>query len=368
MASEAVIDIDALLQPIEGDDPAGVDPREDAAASDSYYDLKDARAQARTAERRAFETLDDVAEASSVLAAVAGDWRSVSEGAQRMLASQTKDVEVASWLIEALTRNHGFAGLRDGFRVVAGLVGAFRDGLHPRPDPGEGIEETFSAIAGLNGVDADGPLLQPIRMIRLSDESAPDAALWHERMAETGSETFPKGAVDAALGASSRPGLVRRATELAEAQAALKEMDAALTELCGIDAPPLSRIAEDLEAIETILRRNGGVPAGEAAEPAPADDAAPAADADAAAPATGGAGPAVPGQIQSREQAFEALGRVSDYFRQAEPHSPISYTLDEIVRRGRMPLTDLLVEVLPDEAARHDVLRRLGIDPDRLGS
>ena len=366
MASETGLDIEALLAPIAGDDPAGVDPREDMSASDAYYDLKDARAQARSAERRAFETLEDVAEASSVLAQVAGDWRAVSEGAQEMLASRAKDVEVAGWLIEALARNHGFAGLRDGFRVVAGLVREFGEKLHPRPDEDETIGETFSPIAGLNGVEAEGPLLQPIRMIRLSDASAPDAALWHERMAETGSESFPRGAVDAALQASSKAGLVARARDVAEAKTALTEMDEALTELCGIDAPPVSRIEEALEEIATILRRNGGVESGE--ESASAAEAAAEGAAEPGAPAAPGQaqGPAVPGQIRSREEAFEALGRVSEFFRRTEPQSPISYTLDEILRRGRMPLTDLLAELMPDETTRHDVLRRLGIEPDKM--
>ena len=371
MATAAVIDIEALIAPIEGDDPAGVDPREDVGASDPYYDLKDARAQARDAERRAFESLEDVTEASAVPAMVSGEWRVVSEGAQAMLATRTKDIEIASWLIEALTRSHGFAGLRDGFRVVARLVETYADALHPRPEPGETVEETVSYIAGLVGIDADGPLLQPIRMIRLSDDNAPDATLWAERMALTGSETFPKGAVDAALTASARANLVRRAVDLAEAQTALKEMDDALTALCGIDSPPLARIFEDFEAIETILRRNGGVVPDEAGA-ADTDAAAGAAPAEADAPGDGGmvvaGGPAVSGPIQTREQAFEALGRAAEFFRQSEPHSPTAYVLDELVRRGRMPLTDLLAELMPDEGARHDVLRRLGIDPQRLES
>lgn len=368
MASDPVIDIAALLAPVEGDDPAGVDPREDAAASDAYYDLKDERANARSAERHAFETMEDVAEASSVLAQAAHDWAKVADGAQTMLATQTKDIEVASWLLEALTRTHGFEGLRDGFLVIKGLVETFRDGLHPRPESGETIAETVAPIAGLNGVENDGPLIQPIRMIRLSDPGAPDAALWHEKMAETGSESFPKGAVDAALAASRKPNLVAKAVALSEALEALGEMDEALTQLCGIDAPPVSRIRGEFEEIQALLRRNGGVPPSEAGEePGPEGDAAAEPAGDGAVPAAGGvAVSAPPGQIATREQAFETLERVASFFRRAEPHSPISYTIDEIVRRGRMPLSDLLTEVLPDETARHDVLRRLGIEPGQI--
>lgn len=366
MASEPVIDIPAVLAPIPGDDPAGVDAREDAAVSDAYYDLKDARAQARTAERQAFEELEDPTDASAVMSAVSGDWADVAEAAQKMLATQTKDIEVAGWLLEALVRTHGFPGLRDGFRVVAGLASGFGAGLYPRPDEDETIEETVAPITGLNGIDSDGPLIAPLRMVRLSDPRAPDASLWHERMAETGSASFPKGAVDAALASSDKRVLGQTAVEVGEALEALAEMDAALTDLAGIDAPPLMRIREELEATQAILMRNGAILPGEGEAGGEAAE-----DGAAAGGETGGAvgGPGVggvPGQIQTREQAFEALSRVASFFRRVEPHSPISYTLDEIVRRGRMPMADLLREVLPDDAVRHEVLRKLGIDPKQI--
>jgi carbamoyltransferase len=56
--------------------------------------------------------------------------------------------------------------------------------------------------------------------------------------------------------------------------------------------------------------------------------------------------------------------RVAEFFRRTEPHSPLSYTLEEAVRRGRMTLAELLAEVMPDEEARHAMLSRLGIRPE----
>src|SRR4029077_14235694 len=47
-----------------------------------------------------------------------------------------------------------------------------------------------------------------------------------------------------------------------------------------------------------------------------------------------GGGPA--GQINSREDAFKALLKVSEYSRRAEPHSPVSYALEQAVRWGKM--------------------------------
>jgi type VI secretion system protein ImpA len=102
---------------------------------------------------------------------------------------------------------------------------------------------------------------------------------------------------------------------------------------------------------------------------APAD----AAGAEAAAP--GGEAPATPasgvlgriavspGQIASREDALHALGQIADFFRRSEPHSPLSYTLDEAVRRGRMTWPELLAEVVADTDTRNTILNTLGIRP-----
>lgn len=101
-----------------------------------------------------------------------------------------------------------------------------------------------------------------------------------------------------------------------------------------------------------------------------AQDGAGAGDEDAAAPVTGAGQPAsatasvsVEGQIRTREDAFRTLQKVAEFFRQTEPHSPISYTLEDVVRRGRMPLPALLAELMPDQEARRTFLVAAGIKP-----
>ena len=72
---------------------------------------------------------------------------------------------------------------------------------------------------------------------------------------------------------------------------------------------------------------------------------------------------ASPGQVASREDALRALGEIANFFRRTEPHSPLSYTLDEAVRRGRMTWPELLAEVVADMDARNSILTTLGIRP-----
>ena len=69
------------------------------------------------------------------------------------------------------------------------------------------------------------------------------------------------------------------------------------------------------------------------------------------------------GRIQSREDAFRSLLQVAEFFKRTEPHSPISYALEQAVRWGRMPLPDLLAELIPEEAARLQLFKLVGISP-----
>ena len=94
MASPHIIDIDELLQPISADSPQGSDIREDSSPTSLYYQIKDARNAARAAERA---SLFDPDEASNVL----NEWRPILDLAPTILKENSKDLEVASWLLEA---------------------------------------------------------------------------------------------------------------------------------------------------------------------------------------------------------------------------------------------------------------------------
>ena len=65
--------------------------------------------------------------------------------------------------------------------------------------------------------------------------------------------------------------------------------------------------------------------------------------------------------IPSRDHALMMLEAIAEFFRQTEPHSPIPYTLEQTVRWGRMPLPDLLAELIPDKTAREHYFRMVGI-------
>ena len=59
------------------------------------------------------------------------DWPAVTEIATEVLATKSKDLQVAGWLAEALLKRYGFPGLRDGLQLMRELQERFWDELYP---------------------------------------------------------------------------------------------------------------------------------------------------------------------------------------------------------------------------------------------
>jgi type VI secretion system protein ImpA len=84
-----------------------------------------------------------------------------------------------------------------------------------------------------------------------------------------------------------------------------------------------------------------------------------------AAPSSTAAGESAPSSapLGSREEALRSLAAIAEFFRRTEPLSPLSYTVQEAVRRARMSWPELLEEIVPDMSLRAQILISLGIRP-----
>ncbi len=368
MALPQVIDIDALLQPISEETPSGADPRSDSSPTSLYYRTKDARNAARSAERAAVE----------IGGAPPEEWGTVADTAGEILGGHGKDLEIAAWLIEALLRQDGFAGLRDGLKVMTGLVTGFWESCYPELDE-DGVEGKVSAVAGLNGSGAVGTLIQPIRLVPLTQGSQGSFSLWNYEQAtdlakvtdsNRRQERIDNGAVTMEQfmeSVADTPAAFFGETQSAivEALAALADMSAAFDAVAGVDAPPVSALRELLEEISRSITHFAADKLAVANYSATSDDPAPAVEGEAAA-AAGETTTVVVRKTegyQSREEALAELSRIAAYFRKTEPHSPMSYTLDDAVRRARMSLPELLLELVEDPSHLQRILLAAGIKP-----
>ena len=368
MATAEVLDLAKLSAALDGDQPAGIDLRGDSSPGAPYYAVKDARGAARNAERQLMSGGDE--------AAVTPDWRPVLVTAVKVIAEKSKDLEIASYLIEALVRLHGFAGLRDGFRLVNELVERFWDGLYPLPDE-DGLETRVAPLTGLNGADTEGTLINPIAHVRLTaGQSVGPYAYYHYQQALTVSQITDEVAREAKLkqGAVSLPMFERAVAEtpgsfftnlmddLTTCLDVFARLDSALQDKCGSNAPPTSNIRSALEAcrdaVQHVARDKLAISA-----PAPADGEAPEV---VTAGGTVQTGESI-GALRGREDALQTLLKVADFFRRTEPHSPLSYALEQAVRWGRMSLPELVAELIPEEAPRMGFFKQVGIRPESGG-
>jgi type VI secretion system protein ImpA len=359
MASPAVLDIAALLAPIDGDPPTGIDLRQ-ANDGAEYYRLRDIRAEARDAQRTA-ETGDESEQGAAAVRAAQG-WRDLGEACSGLIAGTSKDLELACWLIEAKIREAGFAGLRDGFKVAAGLVTTYWDNLYSIVDEDDSTAKG-QPVASLNGIGSDGTLLAPMRSIAITPDNHPGPfAFWQ---ADAALKKGDLTEIEANAREADRRFYPNLLADIGEAKAALSELTEALREkMGGANMPPTTQLRDALDQIAEMIRRIAGPLA---AEPDEASDAGGDAAAETGASMGGGgggrAGTARPGSFETREQAFAMLLAVAKFFRDREPHSPLSYTLEEAVRRGRMPLPELLSELLGDDETRNRLLMNAGIKP-----
>ncbi|MDP4025124.1 type VI secretion system protein TssA [Methylobacterium sp. NEAU 140] len=368
MSLPPVIDIEAILAPIAEDRPAGTDPRENASNVSPYYRLKDARAAARAEERAAIDADAPVPEA----------WSTVIDLAVALLASQAKDLEAATWLTEALIRVEGFAGLRDGITVLARLSQTFWDDLYPQPDE-DGLEIRISPVAGLAGSGATGTLDRPIRNTPLTDGGAGRFSFWHFEQANDLEKIADPDRREARIAAGTisletfRKSVAETPIEilrdtlltLGECETAVALLSDTLDQAAGLDAPSFTPLQELLAAVAGCLRYVAAdrLAASAEVEAVAAADAAPAADGSAApgAVAVGGSAVRRPGEFENREEALTVLSQIGAYFRRTEPHSPISYTIEHAVRRGRMSLPELLKELARDPDHVQHILSVAGI-------
>jgi type VI secretion system protein ImpA len=289
-----------ILQPLAGDSPVGPDLRH--VSGETIYSRLSSRMEEDQRYRR-----------SSEFEGAAADWRAVVREAQDSLTTESKDMEVATWLTRGLYRTAGLAGLNAGLLLIQQLQEKFWETLHP--------------------TDLD------VRRGRLG---------WLEdRLVEDLTETRE------ALPAEA--GVLRRTRDQGnKLVAVLKAWIPAMQKLYGKDAPDLARVLKELQGLVTevtdrLAQTNEPM---EVAEVPPAEG-----DAQQVAASAGpriSAGPA-----RSREDALRQLDVLADYFTAAEPLGPIGPALRRVARWARGSLDGWLAEMIEDDRVLQAIYKTL---------
>jgi type VI secretion system protein ImpA len=341
----AVIDVDRLLQPLEGDSPTGAD-----LEYDPEFGALDLAARARPEQQMG----------DAVISGEEPDWPEVRRRALSLL-ERTKDLRVAVILARALVHTDGIRGLADGLRLVDQMVEQWWEPLHPHLDPDDDLDPTLRLNILLELADADASL-RPLRRAPIIETRAfgrvslRDVDLATGQEEPVSEEKPPEPAtIDAAFLECDLDDLQAASDAFEQAATRLRHLESQLTEQVGSGALP------DLSPLEALLRRGREVVAERlgrrgVGEPAAGSPDAAAGDAPASAAAATGAAPAADGAIRGREDVIRLLDRICEFYRHNEPSSPVPLLLQRAKRLVSKDFLDILRDIAPDAVAQAEAV------------
>jgi type VI secretion system protein ImpA len=369
MQSPEILDFSEILSPISDENPGGEDPRTVEGGGPARL-IRTARDESYGVEKQHRREPGKYALSDC-------RWDEVIALSTKFLAEAAKDYDIAAFLCEALLREQGYAGLRDGFRLARQMSEHFWDNMYPEPRDGD----YTTRVRMLKGLFQNNVLVIPIKEIPLTEGRA-FTQLDYEQAHSLADVTDPDDRRDA-IGAGRRDVTVGQFQQdardssiefyqllFADLNACLDELgklDETLKEQCGEDSsgqptsPPVREVADALRdcigTVETVAgdRLAVAAPDQSSADEEQTDDQV----------SRSGISDRSDGQELTRESALAKLRELAEFFQQTEPHSPVSYHIHEAVRWGKMALPELLSELIADEESRNKVFKRVGIkQPD----
>jgi type VI secretion system protein ImpA len=341
MASEPFLDLDELLQPIPGDNPAG-----EPVSYEIRQELDEDR---REVDPEAFAPDDPMRPDKPKPA----DWTGIVRKTTDTLRQTTKDLLVSTRLLEALTKLHGFEGLRDGLGLLARLVGECWDRLNPPIEDGD-VEIRLGPFIWLDDPDHGARFPTTLRMLPLilGSDGAYGWLQW--KATQEGRGTLTADDLEKAIQATPVEHLRTTAVAITASLEHLNALTENLNARMGTAAPGLAGVRQALEGCrvltEQLLQRKGE---GAAAPAAPAAD--------------GQAAPAGPARSAgTRAEAYRQLEQAADLLQELEPHSPIPYFIRRAVALGRLPYPLLMRELIRDANLLAELNREMGIKDDGI--
>lgn len=325
------MDVEALLAPVSDDEPAG---------ADLYGDPE------RTEIELAFEPDAEV------------DWRHIVQLIEAQ-AGRTKDVWLGVYLARAGARMGRLDVVTGGCEFLAGLFEHYWEMMHPTLD-----ELGFQGRKGpCESLTRIGEFLGPLRRVvlfshpRLGSYTGDDL----RRFADEGAAADGYGMFRAAVEETEPATFEEVLDQLDRMEGALRLVDAVLVaEADGDTGTDFTPTYEVVGGIRKALRPfvTG------AQDPSTSDEPDDAAD-DAPVASRGGEG-RIGGRVESRADVGRAFDAVIDYYRRAEPSSPVPVALARLRAWVDMDFMEILKDIAPNSVddAASVLLRRPSEDEE----
>ncbi len=297
------------------------------------------------------------------------DWPSVSKHCVNGLATRSKDLQLATWLLEAEIARHGFRAIAPCLYLISQLCEHYWD--HVFPLDAEYRENLFRWI--------NEKLLSPLRLVPFTETGAVREFGWadweqaqhnEQVRAALGSkgeaqlEGTTLSQFTGALSSSPSPFLAQNHEHLRDALAALNMLDGLLDAQLGRDAPSFGSLHSLIENI-TLMLGSELRKRGYSAQPKPVavpDITSTPNDSPTAAVLTENkAETAQPLRDGDRDSVYAALANIANTLARLEPHSPVPYLIRRAVDWGQLNTAELYQEVFVRCEGHISIFELLGL-------
>lgn len=355
---------DDLYNPIPGENPSGQDIR----YSPIYDKIKEARRQDEDLDQGAWKRERKLA-----------DYGVAAKLTQEAIATQSKDLQLAAWLAEALLHNEGFAGLEQGLTCCCELISRFGlqlfpacddDDLEPLTAPldwlGSCLEVPVKMVA-LNSARHNWFQFTESRLLGYEDKSA-DANQKKAREKAIKDGRLAPEEFDKSFDATLKAFYVTQENSLRASIKKIQQLDEVANATFGNQAPSFSRLSSALEQVLHIVHQllekkrqtePDPEPAVAAVEPTvqKADD-----HGATSAPISTSAAPIsfdFTTEPPHRRSVIENIAAAAAFLRKTEPFSPAPYLMLRGLRWGELRVAAAFGDSTLLEAPPTEVRRRI---------
>lgn len=361
---DTITDLDTYLQGISPDSPQGVDMK---------YSME------YTAIREASREDLDLPQGVWVQDLKSADWEKVQELCITILKTQSKDIQITAWLIEAWMSLYGMRGLKQGFQLLLQMSQKYWDIAYPSINP-EDPEYRGSPYNWINE-----KLSERLNKIYITYPEDPDLltySFYQYLEVHREEEVKVRGAQpdhpDRGWSVSDFKASLRKTPDsffetfledLHETLGIIKTLQSFLDSKMGSEGPSLYRVRDNLEVFEVfvkqILAERGtkDIPQ-EEAEQAGLISEVPSIELKASLPPPSAH---IEGIISTRAEAYAIIENAAHYLEKLDPHSPAPYLIKRAVRWGTLPFGDLLKEMVQDPSVLQQLKLLLGVKGEDLG-
>lgn len=312
------------------------------------------------------------------------DWHKVERLCIEALQKESKDLQLCAWLTEAWLFLYGLEGISFGLDVFAHIAEKYWTTVHPQIEPTGDKGFRLSPYNWLNEKLSDR--LKVISITQKNDPIDSDDLTFADYVGlknhwgnKTGGESIPKDKVEDVKEFEKSIALTSQqffldfkgcCQTLVEKSTVIEGF---VTKQCNEsdDIPSLYRfrmVLEEMMAFAEQALKIKGEEKNVSPGTAPEDTYSGEKSLTVKKPADGDKAldhsnnPQF--MMKSREEAYQTIQQAADYLERLDPHSPVPPMIKRAVRWGKMPLKDVLKEVIKEPLALKEVKTLLGLGSD----